>query len=615
MPQKDDLLKYIGGKGLAAKILYDKLYSGAGARPGKVEAFSQENPIVITTSPLNGSAAPSSSRFNISTISPLTGLLVSSSCGGDFGLHLKRAGYDALLITGKSPAKVFLRVNASGVEICDAGDIWGLSTSEAQQAMGKNGTLAIGVAGENLVRYASVASQERMAGRGGIGAVFGYKGLKGIVAEGNAAITMPDSDEFRSFNKKWIGKLRKHVLTGQQLPELGTAALLRKMQDRGLLATANYSAGRFDKYDSISGETLREKHLIKNKGCLTCPIQCGRLVSHEGKAIKGPELETLGLLGANIMNDDLSLIIKLNRLCDEYGLDTMSFGGSVAFAMELCAKGLWDNGLKFGQREGLEDLLSAVAHREGIGGDIAEGVRLLSEKYGGKDFAIHAKGMELAAYEPRAAQGMGLGYATANRGGCHLNGGYMVVLEGLGMRVSGRTTRGKAGLTVFFQDLMEAVSAAGSCLFTTYAVFPSAVVRNPNSVLARIVYALMPLLGSPAAFIHNHAKLLGVNARSVVPHPYAYMLVTGSDMSIGRFVKAGERIYNLERLINNLQGLTGGDTLPSRLTSEPQSEGDAKSRVRLDRMLKKYYRVRGWDSTGAPGRKRLARLGVLEKSK
>jgi aldehyde:ferredoxin oxidoreductase len=382
------------------------------------------------------------------------------------------------------------------------------------------------------------------------------------------------------------------------------------MQDRSLLATKNYSAGRFGEYDSISGETLREKRLVKNQGCVTCPIQCGRVVEHEGRRIKGPELETLGLLGANIMNGDLDLIIRLNYLCDEYGLDTMSFGGSVAFAMELNEKGMWDNGLRFGECETLEQLVGAVARREGIGDDIAEGVLRLSEKYGGKEFAVHAKGLELAAYEPRTAQGMGLGYATANRGGCHLNGGYMVVLEGPGMRVNGRTTRGKAQLTVFFQDLMEAASAAGNCLFTTYAVFPSAIVRNPGSLFSRFVYSLMPLLGGPAAFIHNHPGLLGVNARGMVPYPYAYKLVTGSDMNIGRFVKAGERIYNLERLINTIQGLSGGDTLPDRLTRELKDGNDSKSRVRLDVMLKKYYRIRGWDSTGTPGGKRLARLGL-----
>ena len=602
-PQRGDLIKFLGGKGIAAKIIYDEL-------DGKTEAFSDENLIVITTSPLVASSAPSSSRFNISTISPLTGLLVSSNCGGDFGLRLRRAGYDALVISGKSERKVYIRVGEEGIEICDAEDIWGKKTAETQALMGAGGKLAIGPAGENFVRYACVASGERVAGRGGVGAVFGYKGLKGIVADGNKTIELSERDRFRTFNKKWIATLQKHALTGGQLPKLGTAGLMRMMQNTNLLASRNYSSGRFEDFDKISGETMREEHLVKNKGCTSCPIRCGRVVMQGGGEIKGPELETLGLLGSNLCSGDLERIIRVNYLCDEYGIDTMSFGASVGFAMELGEKGLWDNGLRFGDCEGLETLVHQTAMREGIGGDLAEGVRLMSEKYGGAEFAIHVKGMELAAYEPRAAQGMGLGYATANRGGCHLNGGYMVVLEGLGMRVSGRTTKGKAALTVFFQDLMEAASAGGSCLFTTYAVFPPVLVSRPNNPIVRAVCTLMPYFGGIVSLLHNRPGLLGINAPGIVPHAYAYKLITGGNMNIGRFTRSGERIYNLERLVNVRQGLYDGDTLPRRLTDEPQQEGDDKSRVHLEPMLKKYYRIRGWDTHGVPKQKRLRKLGL-----
>ena len=600
---KSELEKYLGGKGIAAKIIFD-------AFDKKVEAFSDENLIVITTSPLNGSSAPSSSRFNISTISPLTGLLVSSNCGGDFGLSLRRAGYDALVISGRSPGRVYIRVGEKGIELCDAAELWGKSTSEAQNMMGKGGKLAIGVAGENLVRYACVISQERAAGRGGVGAVFGYKQLKGIVAQGSAHISMANPEKLKKFNLKWIAKLKKHVITGKQLPNLGTAALLRMMQARGILAAGNYSAGRFDRFESISGETLREKYLVKNKGCVTCPMQCGRVVRLSGREIKGPELETIGLLGANLMNSNLERIIRLNRLCDEYGMDTMSFGGSVGFAMELSQKGLWDNGLNFGDCEGLEALAGQVARREGIGEDIAEGTKRMSDKYGGSEFAINVKGLELAAYEPRSAQGMGLGYATANRGGCHLNGGYMVVLEGLGMHANGGTTRGKAELTVFFQDLMEAASAGGSCLFTTYAVLPQLLIKYPKNPLVKMIHALLLRAGATIAFMHNHQGMLGINAPGIIPHPYAYKLVTGCKMNIGKFIMAGERIYNLERLVNIRQGLSCGDTLPSRLLDEPQNAGDKESVVKLAPMLKKYYSVRGWDDNGVPSRERLEKLSL-----
>ena len=602
IPPGGELLKYLGGKGLAAKIIYDEFEK-------KVEALSPENVIVITTSPLNSSTAPCSSRFNISTISPLTGLLVSSNCGGDFGLHLRRAGYDGLVISGRSPGKVYISVGEDGIDLPDASGMWGKTTGETQELMGKGGKLVIGPAGENLVRYACVASQERVAGRGGVGAVFGYKQLKGIVAGGGAAPVKFDNEKFKRFNKKWIAKLQKHVLTGSQLPKLGTAALLGMMQRNGQLATKNFSDGRFVDFENISGETLREKHLIKNKGCVTCPIQCGRLVPLDGREVKGPELETLGLLGANLQNGDLESIIRLNHACDELGIDSMSFGGSVGFAMELGEKGLWDNGLRFGECGGLEDLAGLVARREGVGADIAEGVMRMSEKYGGADFAIHVKGMELAAYDPRAAQGMGLGYATANRGGCHLNGGYLMVLEGLAMSIDGSSTRGKAAFTVFFQDLMEAAAASGSCLFSTYAVLPSSLVNAQDKASARIVYKLLPLFGGIAAFAHNHAGLLGVNAPGMMPHPYAYSLITGKKMNVGRFVRSGERVYNLERLVNARQGLADGDVLPARLT-EQSRESDPKGHVHLDKMLKKYYRIRGWDAHGTPTRKRLKKLGL-----
>ena len=607
-PQRDELCHYLGGKGLAAKIIYDEF-------SGKAEAFSEENLIVITTSPQTLSLAPSSARFNISTISPLTGLLVSSNCGGNFGQYLRRAGYDALVITGIAPEETYIRIDKDGIKLCDATGMWGKTTSQTQEMMGNGGKLAIGPAGENLVRYACVASQERVAGRGGVGAVFGYKKLKGIVADGKSAgITMPDAERFKSFNKKWIENLRKHPLTGQQLPGLGTAALVRMMQAGNLLATGNYSKGRFEDFERISGETLREKYLVKNKGCVSCPIQCGRVVSLEGREIKGPELETIGLIGSNLHNQDLGLIIRLNHLCDEYGIDTISFGGSMGFAMELGEKGLWENGLRFGKCGELEDLLKRVAYREGIGDDIAEGVMRMSEKYGGKEFAIHVKGMELAAYDPRAAQGMGLGYATSNRGGCHLNGGYLVVLEGLGLRVNGRTTRGKAGLTVFFQDMMEAASASGNCLFTTYAMLPAPLVKHPNNAIVKMICAMLPSFGGLVAAAHYFPGILSLNLPDVMPHPYAWKLLTGFEMNIGKYIRSGERIYNLERVINIRQGLVDGDTLPDRLKSPLQPDPDTGV-VQLDKMLKKYYRIRGWDEHGVPKRKTLKKLGLTPEFK
>jgi len=252
-----------------------------------------------------------------------------------------------------------------------------------------------------------------------------------------------------------------------------------------------------------------------------------------------------------------------------------------------------------------------VARRQGIGDDLADGTKRIAAKYGGSEFAMQVKGLELAAYEPRAAQGMGLGYATANRGGCHLNGGYLVVLEGLGLNVDAKTIRGKAAYTIFFQDLMEAVTAGGSCLFTTYALLPGFLIKKPNARISRLINKLIPYFGGFVAFLHNHTRLINFNLKDIAPYPYALKLVTGLNMNIGRFIRAGERGYNLERLINIRQGLKGSDdTLPERLTKEPQREDDPDSRVKLEQMLEEYYQIRGWDEQGIPRKRRLRKLGL-----
>lgn len=601
-----DYEMFLGGKSLAAKIIYDEL-------KGKIEALSEENILVITTSALTGSTSPCSSRFNISTISPLTGLLISSNCGGNFGLHLKKSGYDGLIISGKSKERVYIDINNEEIQIRNAEHLWGKNTEEAQEALGEKnrGKLVIGIAGENIVKYAAVISEERAAGRGGVGAVFGYKNLKGIIASGNKSMEFYDKEKFKVHNMSWIKLLKEHTLTGQQLPKLGTAGLVSTMQFKNLLATKNYSRGTYEDFEKINGETLREEHLVRNKGCVTCPIQCGRVVEAYGKTVKGPELESLGLLGSNLLNNDLQKIINLNHLCDEYGLDTITFGSSVGLAMELNEKGLWDNGLKFGECSELEDLVRKVAVREGIGNDLAEGTKRISQKYGGEDFAINVKGLELAAYEPRAAQGMGLGYATSNRGGCHLNGGYLVVIEGLGLNVSGSTTRGKAGYAIFFQDFMEAVSAGGTCLFTTYAALPDGLIKKPNSLISRVTNKVMPGIGGFVGWLHNNTWLMSMNISKMMPHPISYQLITGFKMNIGKFIKAGERGYNLERLVNLRQGLRGSDdTLPKRLIKELQRSDAPDSKVKLEKMLKDYYKIRGWDNKGVPTEKRLRKLGL-----
>lgn len=604
-PVSDDYrAKYLGGKVLAARILYDLIRE-------KTDPFSPDNPIVITTSPLTGSNAPSTSRFNVSTISPLTGLMTSSNCGGTFGLQLKKSGYDGLVIVGRAENPTYIKIESGNIQFCDASPLWGKLTGETQQLIGgkNDGKFVIGPAGENLVRYAGVVSQERIAGRNGVGAVFGSKKLKAITANGNAKAEIAEPEKLKPLIKNWVKTITNHPLTGKQLPAYGTAGLITTMNHKHLLATRNYSDGSFEDFEKISGETLKEKYLVKNKGCLTCPIQCGRVVKVEGKDVKGPEVETLTLFGSNLLNSDMQKILDANYYCDEYGIDTITFGSSVGFAMELNEKGLWDNGLKFADPElDLVDLIKKVSYKEGIGAELAEGTKRMSDKFGGKEFAINVKGLELAAYEPRAAQGMGLGYATANRGGCHLNGGYLVVLEGLGLNVSGMTTAGKAAFSIFFQDFMEAISAGGSCLFTSYAVLPGFIVANPNNAVVRIVNKILPFFGPIISFAHKHLKLLSVNLAGMVPYPVAINYVTGMKLNVGSFLTVGERGYNLERLINIKQGLDPAeDTLPKRLLEENQPSNNAV--VRLDKMKATYYKTRRWKG-GVPSPKLIKKLKI-----
>lgn len=598
-----DRERTIGGKIMAAEILYRHV------KPG-MTAFDEDNWLVVTTGPLSGCGCPSTSRFNISTVSPLTGIVTSSNCGGNFGLSLKRAGYDAVIFTGKAKKPVHVEIGENAVAFHDASALWGLTVTATQEQLPpKAGKMVIGPAGENKVLYAAVFSGERTAGRGGVGAVFGDKNLKAVTADGNVKIEVFDKEKLKATNKKWVDQLRKHPLTGKQLPKLGTAGLIAPMQAHRILATKNFSTGRFDDFEKVSGEVLAEKYLVKNSGCTTCVIQCTRRVTVDGKVVKGPELETLGLLGPNLMNSNLELINRWNYELDELGMDTISTAGSVAFAMELNEKGLWDNGLKFGEVDNLSQVFEDIAYRRGIGDILAQGTKRMAEQFGGKEFAINAKGMELAAYEPRSAVGHGLGYATANRGGCHLNAGYVVVLEGLGLNINQYTPHGKAAIAIFFQNMMECVSAMGSCLFTTYAVLPAPVMARPDWIVTKITNKAFTKIGPIIGLLDMHPWIASMNL-PLIMHVPALRDATGMKVNIGMMMKTGERGYNLERQCNIILGQkAGADTLPKRLTDEPQYPENPKSKVPLQKMLKNYYFIRGWKD-GIPTKRKLDKLGI-----
>jgi len=599
--------EYLGSKGLAARILYDTVPRGA-------DPLGPENVLIVNTGPLVGSGAPCTSRFNVSTKSPLTGGVLSSNCGGNFGMFLKRAGLDGILLRGKASSPTWIRIEDGQVELEDASELWGLDTEQTQEKLPKDtGKMVIGPGGEHAVRYACIISQERAAGRGGAGAVMGSKNVKAITAKGKAKVPVANPEKFQADVKKWIHILKSHPATGEMMPAFGTAAFVNRCNETNTLPTHNFKRGSFEQADAISGETLADTLLTSNFGCTSCVIKCGRRVTVDGKDVKGPEFETLGLLGPNIENADLAKICEWNYKADLMGIDTISLGNTLGFAMELTEKGLMDSPLQFGKTEGISQLIEDIAYRRGLGDDLAEGVRVMSEKYGGKDFAMHAKGMEFASYEPRGAVGHGLGYAISNRGGCHIAGGYMIYLEANGpLTMDPLTTHAKPQLTALMQILLDALSDAGSCQFTAFTAVPKqALALQPSGLLYRILAKSLEAFGPAISVMLRYPQALAiVPPMDLLQHPKAISDLTGMKLTFGKYIMVGQRTYLIERMFNLREGITGAqDTLPRRSLEELQTS-DPRSRVPLAKMLPAYYRVRGLDRCGEPTRETLDRLGV-----
>ncbi|MDR1559999.1 MAG: aldehyde ferredoxin oxidoreductase family protein [Clostridiales bacterium] len=600
--------RYLGGKILAGKLLMD-------LQPEGLPRFHPDNALIINTGPAGGTGAPSSGRFNMTFKNVLTGGIASSNCGGTFGVSLKAAGIDGLIITGKAKKLSYIEILDGGVSIKDASAYAGMDTEEIQSRFDKHwGKLVIGPAGESLVWYACAISGERVAGRCGAGAVMGSKNLKALTAYGTKRPEIYDPDGFTAYVRKWTAFLKNHPMTGSALPTYGTAGLVSSANASGALPTRNFKEGRFEKSRDISGESLADKRLTRNGGCVSCPIRCERRVKLNGREIKGPEYETVGLFGSNLGSGDMDRIIEINYYADIWGMDTITLAGTIAFALELQEKGMADFGLDIGGKEAIIEVLRKVGRREGIFTELANGTKWLSEKYGGKDFAIHSKGLELASYEPRQSVGMGLGYATSNRGGCHLNGGYLALIESVGVvSVDRRHPSSKAELTIMFQNMMESVSGAGFCLFTAQAVIPAiffklgpnhAVTRAVNKILGSAGFALRPIWWLLPG-------LLPFNTMFLLPHAEVVKLITGMPMTSGKLIQIGERGYNTERLFNLREGLTGADdSLPARLTNTSQENDPEGKPVPLSRMLPLYYKVRGWDSEGRPTPKKLKQLRI-----
>ncbi len=608
LPEKT-LALYVGNKGLAARLLYDLLEPG-------VDPLCPDNVLIVTTAPMTGTGAPSTNRFNVTTKSPLTGAIADSNCGGNFGVYLKRAGYDALIIRGRASQPVYLDICDDDISIKDARELWGLDTEETQERFSKKtGMLVIGPAGENLVKYACIISEERVAGRAGVGAVMGSKNMKAVVAAGSKRPQVAYPEQYKAACSSWRKILRSHPATGKEMPVYGTAININRTNATHTLPTCNYQYGSFDDAERISGEVLADKYLIKNKGCFGCPIQCGRQVEVRGKAVKGPEYETLGMFGSNLMVSDLKAIFEWNYLADLLGIDTISLGGTLGFVMEAGEKGLLKTELSFGRSDNISRAIEDIAYRRGFGDEMAEGVRYLAEKYGGQEFAIHSKGLELAAYEPRGAVGHGLGYAVSNRGGCHLSGGYVIFFEANGpITVDPYTTVGKPGLVAFNQIALEAISTLGSCSFTAYVAAPKELLSLYSK--SRLVSSIVNLTFTRGGnfigkMLYSPKMLPDAFFNLSFPHIKAHALCTGSKFTAVDFFKLGQRVNNISRLFNVREGFTSADdSLPDRLTRELQRAEEPRSRVPLDEMLPTYYKLRGWTEEGVPTKRTLELLEI-----
>ena len=567
---------FIGGRGIASKILYDEL-------PAGTDPLSPDNKLIFSAGPLTGTSAPTGGRYMVVTKGPLNGAIASSNSGGFFGKEFKTAGYDLIIFEGKSEKPVYVWIKDDEVEIRDASDLWGKNTHETTDILmekvgdSKAKVACIGPAGEKLSKISCIINDKhRAAGRTGVGAVMGSKNLKAVVVRGTGKVELADSDKFREAQKASMGKIRENPTTSQGLPAYGTAVLVNVINENGLFPTRNFQTGVFEGAAKISGETLADAYLTKNTHCFACPIGCGRATKINGREGEGPEYEVAWSFGADCGVDDLKAIVEANYICNELGLDGISAGATIAAAMELYERGylpkedLDGPELKFGSAKAIVEYTRKMGLREGFGDKLAEGSYRLAESYGHPELSMSVKKQELPAYDPRGAQGHGLEYATSNRGGCHVRG-YMISPEILGApeKIDPQALEGKPTWVKTFQDLTAFIDASGLCLFSSFA------------------------LG---------ADEYGALAAAA----------TGWDIDGNEVLKIGERIWNLERLFNLRDGFSkADDTLPERLLKEPMPDGPNKGTVhKLGELLPEYYEVRGWDESGVPTEEKKKELGL-----
>ena len=570
---------YIGARGLGTRILFDEV-------DPKVDALSADNKLIFVAGPFTGTYAPSGGRYNVVTKSPLTGGIAAANSGGTWGPALKYAGYDVVILEGKAPKPVYLWIKDETVEIRDASHVWGKTVPETSDAIRAETdqdahVACIGPAGENQVLFACIMNDlHRAAGRSGVGAVMGSKNLKAVAVIGTGAVTCADKPGFERAVLKVRDMIHKHPVGGTGLRMYGTDVLTNILNEIGAHPTKNFHDGQFATADKIGGESLSAKVLQRPKGCFACVISCGRVSKVTAPKYKGegegPEYESAWGFGSSCLIDDLDAVTKANFICNEYGMDTITMGATVACAMELYDMGLISKeetggiALEWGNAEAMVEMTRLTAVGEGFGKKLGLGSWRLGASYGHPELSMSCKKQEIPAYDPRAIQGIGLNYATANCGAAHVRG-YTIQPEVLGSpaKVDKDTIDGKPELVIEYQNMTAALDASGACLFTTFGV------------------------GAPEL-----AELLST--------------LTGVAYSTEDFMKCGDRIWNLERLWNLRAGLTGkDDALPPRLLTLPIKTGPSKGSLsRLPEMLPIYYQRRGWDASGVPTDAKLRELGL-----
>ncbi len=596
IPEKT-LRRFLGGRGLGAYLALREIPPGA-------DPLGPENRLYILTGPLVGTGAPETGRYHVVGKSPLTGILGDSNSGGQFGPWLRFSGYDGIVLEGVSEEPVWISIVDGEVEFHDAKSLWGRGVTYTEHRIREEmkvtkedlgSILAIGPAGENLSKIAAIMNDRyRAAGRTGLGAVMGSKRVKAVFVYGRRRIELYDPKAFYEASKKFVKKIMEHPIS-KGLYEYGTAILVNIINEHGAFPTKNWTRGTFEKAFEISGEYLADHYLKARKGCWGCVIRCSRVAEvREGPYYtplsEGPEYETIWANGANTLIGDIRALIKINYLLNDLGFDTISFGNTAAVLMELYEKAekgelprdkaeklkklLQDIEPKWGNADAVIQLIWRTAYRIGIGDIAAEGAKRLAEEFGSPDSAIHVKGLELPAYDPRGIKSMALSYATANRGGCHLRA-YAVSFDVLGVPAKYdplSVEEEKARLVKWQQDYFSVIDSLIVCKFNTFADAPE-----------DYVSLLKPAMG-------------------------------WEDLTVEELLEIGERIYNTERLFAVREGKGYHDTLPKRLLETPLPDGPAKGHTAkdaLEKLLPKYYELRGWEN-GVPRPETLKRLGLHE---